>query len=63
MKNMLSKDIILRTVEGFENEIEIDELLERLVILNNISEAENDIKQGRVYTEEEANKIIDGWLE
>jgi predicted transcriptional regulator len=60
---MLSKDIILRTVEGFENEIEIDELLERLVILNNISEAENDIKQGRVYTEEEANKIIDGWLE
>jgi len=60
---MLSKDIILRTVEGFENEIEIDELLERLVILNNISEAENDIKQGRVYTEEEADKIIDGWLE
>lgn len=60
---MLSKDLILRTVEGFENEIEIDELLERLVILNNISEAENDIKQGRVYTEEEADKIIDGWLE
>ena len=60
---MLSKDIILRTVEGYENEIEIDELLERLVILNNISEAENDIKQGRVYTEEEADKIIDGWLE
>ncbi len=60
---MLSKDIILRTVEGFENEIEIDELLERLVILNNISEAENDIKQGRFYTEEEADKIIDGWLE
>lgn len=60
---MLSKDIILRTVEGFENEIEIDELLERLVILNNLSEAENDIKQGRVYTEEEADKIIDGWLE
>lgn len=52
----------MEAVKTFDDEIEIDELLERLVILNKISEAERQIENGDLLTEEEADKRIDAWF-
>ena len=59
---MILKSRVLEAVKTFDDEIEIDELLERLVILNKISEAERQIENGAVLTEEEADKKIDAWF-
>lgn len=59
---MILKSRVLEAVKMFEDEIEIDELLERLVILNKISEAERQIDNGIVLTEEEADKKMDEWF-
>jgi predicted transcriptional regulator len=59
---LILKSRVLEAVRTFDDEIEIDELLERLVILNKISEAERQIENGAVLKEEEADKKIDAWF-
>jgi hypothetical protein len=59
---MLLKSRVLDTVKSFGEELELDELLERLVVLNKISEADTQIKEGKVVSEEEADKKMDEWF-
>jgi hypothetical protein len=59
---MLLKSKIQETVDSLADEIEIDDLLERFVILNRISEAEKQIENGQVYTNEEIENDIKEWI-
>jgi hypothetical protein len=59
---MLLKSKIQETVNALDDEIEIDDLLERFVILNKITEAEKQIKDGQIYTNEEIENEIKEWF-
>lgn len=46
-----------------ENEFEeIEVLLERLILLEKIESAEDDIKAGRVYANDQMREIIKSWF-
>ena len=59
---MLLKSRVIETVETFGEEMELDELLEKLVVLNKISIAEEQIKNGQIFSEEEADLKRDKWF-
>lgn len=59
---MLLKSKIQETLDSLADEIEIDDLLERFVILNKISEAVKQIENGQVYTNEEVEIDINEWF-
>lgn len=61
-KIMLLKSRVIETVETFGEEMELDDLLEKLVILNKISIAEEQIKNGQIFSEEEADLKMDKWF-
>ncbi|MDE1192323.1 MAG: hypothetical protein PW786_09310 [Arachidicoccus sp.] len=45
--------------EEFED---IDEVIEEIILLEKIEQGLKDMQEGRVYTEEEAKKIMYSWL-
>ena len=52
-------------MEGLKNlpdEISVDDLLERFILINKIEEARKLSKQGHTFSEEEAKEKLSRWL-
>ena len=60
---MLLKSKVIETIEAFDDELELDDLLEKLVLINKISEADHQISNNQVLSEEEADKKMDEWFD
>jgi hypothetical protein len=60
---MLLKSKVIETIETFDDELELDDLLEKLVLINKISEADHQISNNQVLSEEEADKRMDEWFD
>ena len=60
---MLLKSKVLETIETFDDELELDDLLEKLVLINKISDADHQILNNQVLSEEEADKKMDEWFD
>jgi ribosome-associated protein YbcJ (S4-like RNA binding protein) len=60
---MLLKSKVLETIETFDDELELDDLLEKLVLINKISDADHQISNNQVLSEEEADKRMDEWFD
>lgn len=59
---MLTKQQIIEAIEAIpEEELTIEVVVERLLLLNELQQAEDDIKNGRVYTNEQMKEIIKSW--
>jgi len=43
-------------------EFSVDELIERLMVLQKIEEGQQQIQAGQLYTEEEAKQKLEKWL-
>ena len=52
----------METIRDMSDEFSIDELIERLVVLQKIEEGQRQAKEGRVYTEEEVKLKLETWL-
>ena len=61
-KKTLRKIQIMETIRDMSDEFSIDELIERLVVLQKIEEGQRQAKEGRVYTEEEVKLKLETWL-
>ena len=61
---MLTKEKIIDAIKAMPEEKfdEIELLLERLILLDKIEQSEEDIKAGRVHTNEEMKEIIKSWF-
>jgi ribosomal protein L16/L10AE len=60
---MITKEQVLEAIRAmpedtFEN---LDVLMERLVLLETIQQAEEDIEAGRIYTNEQMKEILQLW--
>ena len=60
---MLTKKQVLEAIEGMPEEkfTHIETIIEELILLEKIEEGLEEMRQGRILTEEEINKEIDKW--
>lgn len=58
----MKKQDILNTLEKLPKEFTLDELIERLLVIEKINQGLADVKAGRTVTHAEAKKRIRKWL-
>jgi predicted transcriptional regulator len=58
----MKKTQVLDAIQDMPEDIAIDVLMEKLIVLQKIEEGQKQIKEGKVYTEEEAEKKLEKWL-
>jgi predicted transcriptional regulator len=54
----LSKRAVLKTLKEMPERFEVDDLIERIVLLQKVEEGMSDVKAGRVFTLEEMRAHI-----
>ena len=60
---MLTKEAIRKTLDNFPDEIlSIDEVVEKLILLDKMEQGLQDVKDGKIYTTEEVRKKLERWL-
>ena len=59
---MLTKEKIKTTIDALPDNFTIEDIIEKLIVLDKIEQGLNDVKEGKVYTTEEAKKRLDKWL-
>jgi hypothetical protein len=62
MLYMLTKEIVTAQIESMENEFSLDELIERLIIVEKVEKGLIQLKEGRTNTDEELDKIMSEWF-
>ncbi|MCZ4221703.1 hypothetical protein [Pedobacter rhodius] len=58
----MKKTEIINTLKEMPDEFSADELIERILLLQKIDAGLNQVKEGKVYSEEEAEQKLDRWL-
>jgi len=58
----MKKTEIINTLKEMPDEFSADELIERILLLQKIDAGLNQVKEGKVYSEQEAEKRLDRWL-
>jgi len=59
---MLEKQKLLDTLNAMPDEFSIEELMEKLILLQKIGEGLNHIEKGEIYTSSEAKEKLAKWL-
>ena len=59
---MLTKEKIKTTIDALPDNFTIEDIIEELIVLDKIEQGLKDVKEGKVYTTEEAKKRLDKWL-
>ena len=60
---MLEKEFVIDAIDKMPERFEIDELVEKLIIINKIQNGLNDYNSGRVFNEAEVEQRLSKWLE
>lgn len=58
---MISREKVLEAVKTMPSEFSIDDLMDKLLLLNKIEAGINQAKNDESYTSEEAKKMIQEW--
>ena len=59
---MVNKRDVLALVEAMPEEIDADELIERIYLLKVLEAAEDDVREGRIIPHEELVRRSEEWL-
>jgi hypothetical protein len=59
---MLKKETVIQTIQQLGGQFSIDDLLDRLIFLNKVEEGLEDIKNGKVLSEDQARERLSEWL-
>ena len=60
---MITKTKLLEFIQNLPEEFSIDELIERLVVIQKIEEGQKQSREGRTNTTEEARQKLGKWLQ
>lgn len=63
MNSSVKKQAVLSMVNEMPNEFSIDEMLDKLILLQKIELGQQDVAAGRVKSEEDAKKQLNKWFE
>jgi hypothetical protein len=58
----MRKTTVLESLDKLPDEFSIDEIIERLIILEKIDKGRQEVKDGKTNTEEEAKAKLSKWL-
>jgi hypothetical protein len=59
---MLTKEILISTINGMEEPIELDDFMERIILLEKIEIGLEQSKSNNVFSEEEVDIRMESWL-
>ncbi|NQU32818.1 MAG: hypothetical protein HQ521_06250 [Bacteroidetes bacterium] len=59
---MLTKEKIKKTIDLLPENVTIDELINRIILLDKIEQGLDDVEKGNVYTTEEVENKLNKWL-
>jgi hypothetical protein len=59
---MLLKKDVLKSLKELPEEFSVDEAIDRLILLNKINKARNEIKHGKGLSTEQAMKKLKKWV-
>ncbi|PKP32721.1 MAG: hypothetical protein CVT99_03370 [Bacteroidetes bacterium HGW-Bacteroidetes-16] len=59
---MLTKEKIKKTIDLLPENVTIDEIISRIILLDKIEQGLDDIEKGNVYTTEEVENKLNKWL-
>jgi hypothetical protein len=62
MKDTISKKNFLKSIDTMPEELSVDQLFERILILQKIEQGLDDIDNGRFISSEDLDKEIEKWL-
>lgn len=58
----MKKIEVIDTLKEMPDEFSADELIERILLLQKIDVGLNQVKAGKIYSEEQAEKKLERWL-
>lgn len=58
----MKKEIVVESISKLPDEFSIEEIIDRLITIEKIEKGKQQIKEGKVNTEEEAKAKLDKWL-
>ncbi len=58
----MNKQVAIDSLKGMPQDFELDELIERLVVLEKIEKGRKDVESGQTYSHEEAKSKLNKWL-
>ncbi len=59
---MLTKKMVLKTIRELPDEFSVNELFDRVVLLQKVQNASQEIKEGKGLSTDEAKKQLKKWL-
>lgn len=58
----MRKSVVIDSINKLPEEFSIEDLVERLIVLEKIEKGRQEVKEGKVNTEEEAKSKLKKWL-
>lgn len=58
----MKKSAVIESISSLPDEFSIDEVIERLIIIEKIDKGRQQIKEGKVNSEEQAKAKLNKWL-
>lgn len=58
----MRKTAVLESINKLPDEFSLEEIIERLIIIEKIEKGRQDVKDGKVNTEEQAKAKLSKWL-
>jgi predicted transcriptional regulator len=59
---MLTKDKIKKSIDTLPDNLTVDQVIDRIIMLDKIEQGLKDVEVGNVYTTEEAKAKLSKWL-
>jgi len=59
---MLTKEKIKKSIDTLPDNLTIDQVIDRMIMLDKIEQGLKDVEDGNVYTTEEVNDKLNKWL-
>ena len=59
---MLEKTIVFDSLQDMPDKFEVDDLIERFILIEKIQKGLDDVATGRVFDESETEKRLEKWL-
>jgi predicted transcriptional regulator len=62
MKVMLTKEKLKKTIDSMPDNITVDEVIDRIILLDKIEKGLDDVKKGKIYTTSEVKERLNKWV-
>lgn len=59
---MLTKDKIKKSIESLPENLSVEQVIEKIILLDKIEQGKKDADEGRVYTTKQVRERLEKWL-